>query len=290
MARIGVHIIAALIAVIAGFGGLALSATGGMRIWDAYMRFDLGSERVTEGLLLQALGAVLLLVAVLTGRWSPVGLVLLGLTALGALVLSAFPTALLSVTPQLPAPFTAGYQAIVVGAPQVIGGVIGAIGIVLLTRLRAHAPTGSHRTGSVVGHIVGILVAPLLFLGGLLLLLRGLDSAGKSHLALMGVATDPFWMLALCSGFVLIVAAVLCAHWSPFSLLLPALATMALTLLVFLPELILPLTTHLPTALPFFVFAGLLTASALGAGTVVVLLQRVGPRRSRRVSTTDSSR
>lgn len=288
MTRIGIHIIAALIALIAGWGGLALSAAGGIRIWEAYMRFDLGDERVTEGLLLQALGAVLLLVAVLTGRWSPFGLVLLGLTALGALVLSAFPAALLSVAPQLPASVTAGYQAVLVGAPQVIGGVVGAIGVVLLTRLRTHAATGPRRAGSAAGHIVGILVAPLLFLGGLLLLLRGLNSAGEPQLALLGMATDPFWMLALFSGFALIVAAVLCARWSPFSLLLPALATLALTLLVFLPELILPFTAHLPTALPFFVFAGLPTASALVAGTAVVLLQRVGPRRSRTASIADS--
>lgn len=281
MPRIAIHIIATLIAVIAGVGGLALSATGGMRIWEAYMRFDLANERVADGLLLQLLGAVLVVIAVLTGRWSPFGLLVLGLTALVALVLSAFPLVLFSVVPQIPVSFAAWYQAIVVGAPQIVGGVVGATGIVLLTRRRRHAPAQPRRAGSAVGHVVGILVAPLLFLGGLLLLLRGLDSAGKPHLALAGIVTDPLWMLALFSGFVLIVAAVLCAHWSPFSLVLPALATLVLTLLVFLPELILPLSAHLPTAIPFFVFGGLLTASALGAGTVVILLQHVGAGRSR---------
>ncbi len=282
--RIVTHILAAAVALVAGLGGLSLAVTGGMRVWEAYMRFDLTNERVGEGLLLQALGAVFLAIAVVTGRWSPLGLLLLGLTAVAALVLTAFPTVLLATVPQLPASFTAGYHGLVSGVPQVVGGIVGTVGIVLLTRRRRQAYGPSSRGGSAAGHIIGILVGPALLLGGLLLLLRGLRTASQQHLALVGLTTDPLWLLALLAGFVLILAAVLLAHWSPFSLALSAVAVLLLTLLAFVPSLIGPVTTLLPTALPFFVLGGLVTAAALGAGTVVLLLPRPGARRAARAS------
>lgn len=259
MSRGLTHLIGGLVAVVCGLGGFALVAIGGQRLLQAYMRLDLGSTVAVTGVGLQIAGTALLVLAVLTARWTPVGLLCLGTLSLATLAASAFPLALYSAAANLPAIASSPLNLTLVGVPQVLGAVMGGVGLALLLRqdgrrsLRT-GPADSRPSASGAGtHVIAAVAAPILFVPGLLVLLRGVSGAMRSVQMLM--ESNPLWLIAIAGGLVLLLAACFTVRWSPFSLILPALIVAVFTAVSFLPR----------------TFGDVLEVTVQGLGTFLVL-------------------
>lgn len=276
------HVLGSLVAIVSGLGGFALLASGGTRLYRAYLSLDLGSGMAASGVGIQIAGIALLVVAALTGLWTPAGLLCLGAFGIVALVASAFPLALFAVVREMPSLATAPINLVTSGVPHVLGGILGACGlaVVLLQRrrttLQAHVPAPAHASnpsGAVAGHIIGVIAAPILFVLGLGLLLRGMFGTMQSAQVQMVQGSEALWLLMSLGGFVLILAACVTVRWSPFALVLPAIIVLLLTALSFAPQwgFAYSLDVIARSVGTFLVLGGFAAAAMLIAGTVVAI-------------------
>jgi hypothetical protein len=238
------RLITVIIAVVVAPFGAGLIATGGSSWVFAYGQyaladFDLG--RFAMPILLQAVGILLLLLVAMSGIWSSAGLIAVGVLAIVPLVISLFPALLLEAyrlgAGALPVEWLDG---LAYGLPLILLPVLGTMGLVLaMVRRRPDAPG----VGLSVG---GLVVAPVLLLAGVLLLSWGV---GRTRIvALQQYRFDfvPEAAAAILIGTLAIIAGVFVTRWSRFALVLPALALLLVSALVFAPRVLFPALSVLP--------------------------------------------
>lgn len=252
MSRILTHALGTLLAIVSGLGGFLLLGAGSGRLLDSYMLDDLFSGTAATGMGLQAAGITLLVVAVLTGLWTPWGLMCLGALSFVAMIAFSLSPILYFASMYAPAFTVTPIGLVVGGVTQVLGAVIGGTGLAVLSfqarRTRPHGhgdasrpSTPSSQSGAVVAHVLGIVAAPALAVVGLLLVLKGAYITMLATQMGMGIGTGAGvgvqWLRMTIVGFVLIAAACVIVRWSPFALVLPAIGILAPTALSFLPSL-----------------------------------------------------
>ncbi|MBT2495383.1 hypothetical protein J7E45_07170 [Microbacterium sp. ISL-59] len=238
------RLITVIIAVVVAPFGAGLIATGGSSWVFAYGQYaleDVDLGRFAMSFLLQAVGILLLLLVAMTGIWSSAGLIAVGVLALVPLVISLFPALLLEAyrlgAGILPVEWLDG---LAYGLPLILLPVLGTMGLVLAMVRRRPEATGA---GLAIG---GLIVAPVLLLAGVLLLSWGLGRT--SIVALQQYRFDfvPEAAAAVLIGTLAIIAGVFVTRWSRFALVLPALALLVVSALVFAPRVLLPALSLLP--------------------------------------------
>lgn len=259
---------AILLAIIVTPIGTALLGSGGSA-WRVEMEearaseagFDIVATLGPAGL--QLLGIVLLAGVVLTGLWSSSGLLAVGVLGIIALVLSVMPAVQMEVVRvvTLVIPVT-WYASIATGLPPVLYAVMGAMGVVLYGSRRRPASRGT------ASAVVGLILAPLLlFLGGGTIA-WGLGSGQIRAAQAFEYAFDPVVAIAVIIGFIVIVAAVGLTRWSPWALVIPAVALLAISIAMAFPQ---P-HAFVVGSLPFEVMAPTSMFFVLGGGAAVAVI------------------
>lgn len=260
------RLVTVIIAVIITPLAAGLIATGG-NTWISTV-FRYASSRVDLGelavpILIQLAGMLLLVVVVLTGIWSSAGLIAVGVLALVPLLIALFPPLMLHAYR-----LTAGVvprewiDGLSYGLPMMLFPVLGAMGLVLAIVRRRPASTGTALA------IVGFIAAPVLLLGGSLLLAWGLGSGYVAALQQNRLEFLPGPAAAVLIGGLLVIAGVFVTRWSSFSLLLPALALLATGAFALVPGAFF----RLLSALPMELNRTLSTLVVLGGGTAAALV------------------
>jgi len=260
------RLITIVIAVIVTPLAAGLLATGGSTWLFAYAQtamtsIDLGPLVVP--ILLQTVGILLLLLVVLTGIWSSAGLIAVGVLALFPLLCALFPALVLEAyrfgTGFVPREWVEGLSH---GLPLILFPVLGAMGLVLALVRRRSAPSGANLTA------VAFIAAPVLLLGGGLLLSWGLGRGRRIAIQNLDYAFAPDAAAVILVGVLLIIAGVFATRWSAYALLLPALALLVVNALVLVPRVLLPMISFLPIEGS----SVLLTILLLGGGSATALL------------------
>lgn len=256
------RIITALIGVVVTPIALGLLSTGGWGWYAAVGSFDgFDLSAVAGPTALQAIAIALLVGLVLTGLWSAAGLLTAGILSIVPIAFSLFPSLLMSIY-QLRLPLPREWiDGLAYGVPLAILPALGGMGLALWSA--RHRPA---RSGTL--HAIGFVASPLLLLGGGWMLAL---SAARAFQALqrfqLGVSVDA--AAYAIGGAVLIVAGLFFTKWSPFALLLPALALIVIT----------PLMIMRASAFFGFVFAldrdtatGLTVLVTMGAAVAAAML------------------
>lgn len=260
------RLITILIAVVVTPFAVGLIATGG-RTWvftyAQYAMAEVDTVLFVMPLLLQAVGILLLLLVVLTGIWSSAGLIAVGVLALFPLACALFPALVLETFRLGPGLLPREWvEGLAYGLPLILLPVLGAMGVVLaIVRRRPARPGPGPAT-------VGAIVAPVLLLTGALLASWGIGHGRLMTYQQEGGGLLPEAAVGVLIGTLLIVAGILATRWSAFALLLPALATLVASVLVFVPTVFL----RLFSALPMEGTQTLLTLVLLGGGTAAALI------------------
>lgn len=280
-----VHVIAVMVALTSTLVGLGLVVEGSGQVWQAFARLDFSMSSTTVGFLLQLAGIIFITVAALTGIWSSAGLITVSIIGLGALALSAMPLAAATLLQSVEVLSTHWYSALFSGLPQFVCLALGAMGFAVMLQRRAH-PRSKRSSGGnggvIAGHIVGIVLAPLLTVGGVVLTLRGIEANRIAALTYMESFTDPGANALIIGGAALFTVGVFLVRWSPFALLLPALITFVAAILIYAsPNL--PFTL-IPSLIPFQVHVAAVLGVALIAGSVTFWSVRARSRRKPRHS------
>lgn len=255
-----VRVITAAIGLIVTPIAIGLLSSGGWGWYAASGSYGgLDISRLAGPTALQAAAIVLLVAVVLTGLWSSAGLLAAGVLSLFPIVFALFPSVVVSAY-RLPVP-RAWMDGISYGVPLVLLPVLGGMGLALWSARHHPRVSGALQA-------IGLVVAPLLLLGGGWLLSL---SVARSMVALqrfqLGLAADA--AAYAIGGVVLVVAGIFLTRWSPFALLLPALALLIIT----------PLTLMRGGAFVEFLFEfgrdtvmGVTGPVSMGAGAAAALL------------------
>jgi len=270
------RIITALFSVIVAPVGVGVLSVGG-RSWQyAFMAYGgVDPAQLIGPILLQALGIVLLLAVVATGFWSSAGLLAAGILSVVPIVLALFPVLLLNLY-QSPLPME-WVDGIMYGIPLALFPAFGAMGLVLLFSKRFPARP------NVALNIVGLFAAPLLLIAGVWLLTLGLARGTVAAVQQFRFDFAIDAAAAVLAGVVLIVAGILATRWSPFALLLPALALLIVTPLSLTPasgfsDLLFRTSTELSRSLLPLLLTGAGVAAALSYALFTVVLLRARRR------------
>lgn len=214
---------------------------------------------------MQLLGLLLLAGVVITGVWSSAGLLAIAVLGLIWLVLSAIPAVMIEVYRGAGSILPQGWMdGSIYGIALALYAALGAMGLVLFSVRRRPSPG---RTGAA---LLGILLAPLALLIGGWLFIRGVAGGQMQALMLSSLSFNVVATLAVLGGLLLIVLGIGVTHWSPWALLLPAVALLAATAVLMFPDsypilgAVLPADT-VQTAFMFFLLGG-------GTATAVVYL------------------
>lgn len=271
------RIITVVVAVVLAPLGTGLLAGGG-RVW-MYTVFQYAREvdytQLAGPTALQALGLVLLVAVVITGIWSSAGLIAVGVLSLAPVVFAMFPAALIAVQRaiSLPLEWTDG---IIYGVPLVLFPVLGTMGVVLALVRRRPEPRAA-----ALG-IVGIILSPVLLAVGAGLLSWGIGTGMLYAYQRFEMDVQPAAVAAVLGGVLFVVIGVAITRWSPFALLLPALALLIVNALVLLPDVLFPALFSLPRevsgTLPALLLFGTGTATALLYLSYTFVLLRVRAR------------
>ena len=272
------RLITILIALILTPIALILLSVGGQTVnltlfaygFDGYLTPLVGP------LLLQALGLALLIVVVLTGIWSSAGLIAIGIFSIVPLIVAAFPVTLSWIIRIQPRDWGDG---LVYGVPLVVLAPLGAMGLVLALVRRDPRPRGTALS------VIGIVAAPLLLTAGAWALTWGIADGALFALQRFEFDLRPGAASAVFAGALLVIAGIAVTRWSPFALVLPALALLvASILLIAAPETAFPVLFELPRGLNTVVPTLLLYGGGAAAGllylafTVVLLRVRAQSR------------
>jgi hypothetical protein len=216
------RIISIVFAVIAAPAAIGLLSAGGRAWYFAFTAYaGVDSGLLVGPLISQAVGIVLLLAVVATGFWTSAGLLTVGVLALVNLVLAVFPALLMPLyRGPLPMEWMDG---IAYGIPLALFTALGAMGLVLLLARRRPARPNLALT------LVGIVASPLLLAAGGCVLGLGIARSLLVALQQLRLTVSPDGVALLLLGVILIAAGVLTTRWSPFALLLPAVALLVLT-------------------------------------------------------------
>ncbi|WAA66671.1 hypothetical protein [Microbacterium oxydans] len=260
------RLITILIAVVVTPFAVGLIATGGSTWVFTYAQYamaEVDTFRFAMPIVLQVVGVLLLLLVVLTGIWSSAGLIAVGVLALFPLACALFPPLVLETFRLGPGVLPREWvEGLAYGLPLFLLPVLGTMGVVLAIVRRRPARPGP---GPV---IVGAIAAPVLLLTGALLASWGLGHGRLIAYQQDGGGLIPEAAVGVLLGTLLIVAGILATRWSAFALLLPALAALVASVLVFVPTVFL----RLFSALPMQGTHTLLTLVLLGAGTATALI------------------
>lgn len=269
------RLITIVIALVLAPIGAGVLTTGG-RAWMLsvfqYARTDIDLAQLGGPILLQALGILLLVIVVLTGVWSSAGLLAVGALALIPLVFAVFPAALMGVTRVVQLPVEV-IDTFIYGVPLLVFAVLGTMGLVIALVRRRPEPKGA-----ALG-VVGIVLAPILLAGGAWLLAWGLGRGTLMSFQRFQFDLQPDAAAAVVVGVALVVAGVGVTRWSPYALVLPAVALLVMGVLTVLPgglmSAFLGLPRELSTMLPALLLLGAGTASALLYLAFTAVLLRV---------------
>lgn len=276
------RVVTVLIAVVITPIALVLLWFGG-RGWIAAMEDARASGtgidlmEVLGPLALQLLAVILLVGVVATGVWSSSGLFALSVLGVIALVLSVVPAALsaLSGVGATVVPLS-WLAATLSGLSLVLYPAMGAMGWVLYDARHRPASRGATLTA------VGVVVVPLLvFLGGGVIA-WGAGYAQLRAAQLFEITFQPAVAIAMVVGVALLVASVALSRWSPWALMIPAVALLAISIVLAFPRLhatvvgALPLEVVGPTS-EFFLLGGGVAAAAIAFAFTFVLRTRRQP-------------
>lgn len=257
------RIITVIVAVVLAPLGTGLLAGGG-RVWMStvfqYAR-EVDYTQLAGPTALQALGILLLVVVVVTGIWSSAGLIAVGILALAPVIFAMFPAAFIAVqrAVRIPLEWTDG---IVYGVPLVLFPVLGTMGVVLALVRRRPEPRGA------AFGLVGGILSPVVLAFGAGLLSWGIGAGMLYAYQHFEMSVQPVAVAAVLGGVILVVVGVAVTRWSPFALLLPALALLVVNALVLLPDVLFPAIFRLPREISGTVPALLL----FGTGTAAAFL------------------
>lgn len=227
--------------------------------------------------LLQALGLALLVLVALTGIRSSAGLIVVGLSSIGPLVVAVLPVTLSWLYRVTPREWGDG---LLYGVPLIVLASLGAMGLVLALVRRDPRPKSG------VLWAIGLIASPLLLVAGAGAIAWGIADGTLFALQRFQFDIRPEAAGAVVAGTVLVVAGVLLTRWSPFALILPAVALLAVGVaLIAAPDATVPMLFQLPRPLNTVVPSMLLYAGgAVGvlylAFTAVLLRVRAQWRRS----------
>ncbi|MDF2561582.1 MAG: hypothetical protein K0R99_3028 [Microbacterium sp.] len=242
--RTSAQLITVIIAVVVAPFGAGLIATGGSSWVFAYGQYAMAEfdlDRLGGPILLQAVGILLLLLVTMTGIWSSAGLIAVGVLAIVPLVISLFPVLLLETyrlaAGILPVEWLDG---LAYGLPLILLLLLGTMGLVLAMVRRRPEATGAALS------VGGLVVAPVLLLAGVLLLSWGLDRTRNVALQQYRFDFVPEAAAGILIGTLAIIAGVFVTRWSRFALVLPALALLVVSALVFAPRVFLSALSVLP--------------------------------------------
>jgi hypothetical protein len=269
------RLITIVIALVLAPIGVGLLSTGG-RAWMLsffrYARTDIDLGQIGGPILLQVSGILLLILVVLTGIWSSAGLLSVGALALIPFIFAVFPAALMGVQRAVRLPLEV-IDTIIYGVPLLLFAVLGTMGLVIALVRRRPEPKGT-----ALG-VVGIILAPILLAGGAWLLAWGLGRGTLTAFQRFDFDLQPDAAAAVVVGIALVVAGVGVTRWSPFALVLPAVALVVLSILIVLPGDLMSVFFRLPrelsTMLPSLLLLGAGTASALLYLAFTAVLLRV---------------
>lgn len=227
-------------------------------------------------------GGILLLVSVaLTGIASSAGLLSIGLLSLVSLALCAVPTVLLSVYGAIPTslvPFEVK-DGIVYGLPLLLHTVLGGLGLGLMLTRRRPDP-------HVAVSVLGLLVVPIVLLAGVVLTWGGIGHGALTVARTADRHFSPLVAVLLVLAALLVWLGAAASRWSPYSLIIPALALLGATTVASLPE-ILPESWRLwsnPTGMAAITFLLLGGVTALAVILLVhTAVQAIVRRRARRL-------
>ncbi|MBO9625541.1 MAG: hypothetical protein J7484_04105 [Microbacterium sp.] len=275
------RLITILVDVVLAPLAIGLLATGGTP-WLAgafqYAGSGVDLAALAGPILVQALAIALLVIVVLTAIWSSAGLIAVGLLSIVPLTVALSPSLLLSVY-RAPLP-REWLDALSYGLPLLLLPPLGMMGVVAAIVRRRPEPRGA-ALGA-----VGILLAPVLLAGGAWLLLWGIGRGMLLAMQQFRFDILPDAIGAVLLGVLLLLAGVGTTRWSPFALLLPAVALIAVTAVVAFPTAGFSVYGMLPremfTALPAVLLlgAGVAAAVVFLAFTAVLLRVRAQSRRS----------
>lgn len=228
-----------------------------------------------------AAGLLLLAAVVLSGPMSSAGLLAGGATGLISLLFLAVPALTFALARVLPGTWSlAAATSLSHGLPLSVGMLLGGMGIALVLARRG---SRTH----VALRLVGVLLVPLVLLVAAALLSQGLAMGPMLALRTFDASFRVLPLLLILAGAVLLVSAAAVTRWSPFALLLPALALLLLSASMLLPATIMPLTSLAARleagAIPMYATlggAGLALAVVMAAHTLVIAVVRRGTARA----------
>ncbi|GAB3632156.1 hypothetical protein GCM10027421_15090 [Microbacterium shaanxiense] len=251
------RITTALIGVIVTPIALGIISAGGIEAYRLFTMFGYTGVGLTEfagPIALQILGLLLLVGVVATGLWSSAGLIGVGVLGLAALVLAVVPglmlELLISAPPFLPRAWGDGLY---YGLPLLVCTVLGAMGLSLMLIRRSTRGVGA---GVVVG---GFVAAPVLLAVGGWLLVWGNGEGQMNAVRTFDTSINPLVALALIVGAAFTVAGIGASRWSPWSLVIPALFLLLISLLFV-------------TTMGAPVFRGIVPMDLLRSGTPMVMV------------------
>lgn len=271
------RLITIVIAVVVAPVALGVLATGGSPWLFGVFRYagtGIDLADFAGPILLQAAGIAMLVVVVLTGIWSSAGLIAVGVLSIVPVVLALAPATLLSVyRAPLPREWLDGLS---YGVPLLLMPVLGMMGVVLAVVRRRPEPRGA-ALGA-----VGVVLAPLLLAGGGWLVMWGVGRGMLFAMQQFRFDIVPEALGATVGGLLLLLAGIGVTRWSPFALLLPAVALIALTVVAVFPSAGLSLYGMLPresaSSLPAVLILGAGVAAAVIYLAFTVTLLRVRSR------------
>lgn len=245
-----------------------LGMTGVFSLWNQVMQrgvpldqIALGSREIT-GIVLTAVGIVLLVLVLVSGIASSAGLLVTGLYALVDLACLSVPGLLLGAVQQVPGSFGLSLlQWTMYGFPALLHLTLLGAGIALVIARRRPDP-------AVIVSLLGIVVAPLLYLAGTWLLLLGAYE-GLTYAAMtFNPTVPPAALLFVLAGTVVLLLGMTATRWSPWAGVVPALLLLALTVVLVVPEL----SRMIPPGPGGIVFTLSSTLTVLGGGVALAVL------------------
>lgn len=229
-------------------------------------------------------GLLLLLSVVATGFASAAGLLAVGAMSLVSIVLAAVPPLLFEVYGALPSmDLVAVADGFVFGLPLILHVLIGGLGLALALARRRPEPR-------LALSMAGIPLVPIALLAGMALALAGLARGSGTAIMTLQPTLAPLATILVVVGSLLTALAAAATGWSPYSLVIPALLLVAVSLTLLSPDgygLLAPLwsTRTGSTAVRFLTVGGGFAVALVMLFHVVVLSAvRMRARRRLRVA------
>lgn len=264
------RIITALIGLVVAPIAMGFISTGGSALYRSLgMTLQPMDVRVfISGVLPVLFGMLLIAAVVWTARWSSAGLLTVGALAVLLLISAMFPAVILELytTLRQVIPMEA-MDGLVYGGPLLTFTVMGAIGVVAFRRRRSSVVPDPSRA------LISLIAAPVLLAIGGALSGGGAASVVQESFRYYDFTVQPLTIGALLLGAAATVAGVVIGGWSRWSLLLPGVVLIVLTLIVFAgPQAIysaLPMDVAMRYMPLFYMGIGLAAGAAMIASVVL---------------------